>query len=53
MMPDAGDMKSPVLRHRIWVSYVPLRLNQEQMSCAGILANAKHAISISYVVQNA
>lgn len=24
-VPDAGDMKPPVLRHRILVSYVPLR----------------------------
>jgi len=24
-VPDAGDMKPPVLRHRILVSYAPLR----------------------------
>ena len=34
-------MRSPVLRHRILVPYVPLRPNQVQTSCVGILAFAQ------------
>ena len=40
MMPYAGGMKSPVLRHRTLVPYVPLRLNQVRTSCNGIHAFA-------------
>ena len=43
MVPEAGGMRSPVLRHRLLVSYVPL-----QTESSGNVLRRHHASGTTY-----